>query len=255
MLDKSQLKPLQTSAKTATEIAKFDQLAEEWRKDDGRFKHISEFNRCRVNAIVAQLAQHFALDLELPVPLSGLRILDIGCGAGLVCEGLARLGADVTGIDGSAVNIEVARRNATSQSLSIRYQHCLAEQLATEEVERFDVVLNTEVIEHVDNQQLLTQTCAALLDDDGLLVMATINRTIKSFIIAILGAEYIMRMLPIGTHDWRWFISPGQITDWLRQQGIKSQRAIGVKYNPLTKTWRTSKDISVNYMLFASRRP
>ncbi|MBD1389196.1 bifunctional 2-polyprenyl-6-hydroxyphenol methylase/3-demethylubiquinol 3-O-methyltransferase UbiG [Neiella sp. HB171785] len=253
MLDKSQLKPLSTSAKTASEIAKFDQLAEEWRKQDGRFKQISDFNRCRVNAMVAAISDHFELDRNHSAPLTGLKILDIGCGAGLVCEGLAQLGADVTGIDGSAVNIEVAKRNASSQSLAIDYQHCLAEQLATEATAPFDVVLNTEVIEHVDNQKQLTATCAALTKPDGLLVMATINRTIKSFLVAILGAEYILRMLPVGTHDWHWFVAPSQIANWLQQQGFNQHTAIGVKYNPLTKKWRTSKDTSVNYMLFASR--
>lgn len=251
MLDKSRLTAMPLSTREQNEVAKFDQLANEWRKADGQFKHIHQFNTCRVNSIVDQLTRYFNIDINREKPLRGLAILDVGCGAGLICEALAELGADVTGIDASAVNIQVASQNAAAKRLNINYRQALAEQLLTDK--SYDVVLNTEVIEHVDAQQALVETCAKLTRSRGLMIMATINRTLKSFLVAILGAEYVLRLLPRGTHDWRWFVSPEQIRAWLTPLGIKPYQTIGLSYNLLRKSWRVTSDSSVNYMLFASR--
>lgn len=254
MLNKDRLTSPLASTRQAEEVAKFDQLADEWRKDGGKFKHISAFNRCRVQCIVERLISHFDLDKSSAKPLLGLTILDVGCGAGLVCEGLAELGALVTGIDASAVNIEVAKRNAQAKSLAIDYHQLLAEHLVNpaDQQQAFDVVLNTEVIEHVDDQAGLTDVCARLLAPNGMLVMATLNRTFKSFWVAIVGAEYVLRMLPRGTHDWRWFVKPQQLRQWLHPHGLQQTNLIGVNYNPFSKTWRSGRDSSVNYMLFAA---
>ncbi|MBW8192635.1 bifunctional 2-polyprenyl-6-hydroxyphenol methylase/3-demethylubiquinol 3-O-methyltransferase UbiG [Neiella marina] len=255
MLDKSTLTSSTPSHRQAHEIAKFDQLAEEWRNDNGRFKHISAFNRCRVRCIVERIIDHFQLQSASDKPLAGFNILDVGCGAGLICEALAALGATVTGIDGSETNIEVAKRNASANKLSIDYQHALAEHmLTTRKSACFDVVLNTEVIEHVDDQQTLTNTCASLTHSNGLLVMATLNRTLKSFFVAIIGAEYLLNMLPKGTHDWRWFVRPSQLEQWLQPHQFSTTQLVGLSYNLVTKNWRITDDSSVNYLLFASRQ-
>ncbi|RTR36886.1 bifunctional 2-polyprenyl-6-hydroxyphenol methylase/3-demethylubiquinol 3-O-methyltransferase UbiG [Shewanella canadensis] len=262
MLDKSRLSPSLNSEKksaldTEREIAKFDALANEWRDPKGRFKHVLAFNQTRLIAIEDAIAYHFERDLNQDVPFSDLSLLDIGCGAGLLCEPLAWQGARVSGIDASSHNIALARQHANSNLVTVDYRHCLAESLLTAEdkqindIDQYDVVLNTEVIEHVDDQEALIQTCCQLLKPGGLLIMATLNRTIKSYLIGIIGAEYLMRYLPIGTHDWRFFVTPKEIDDMITPHGLRTVKAEGMSFNPLTKKWKVTNSTDVNYLLYA----
>ncbi|WP_366873827.1 bifunctional 2-polyprenyl-6-hydroxyphenol methylase/3-demethylubiquinol 3-O-methyltransferase UbiG [uncultured Shewanella sp.] len=220
MLDKSRLSPsINKERKSALdrerEIAKFDALAREWRDPNGKFKHVLAFNQTRLIAIEEAIAYHFGRDLNQDVPFTDLSLLDIGCGAGLLCEPLAWQGTKVTGIDASSHNIVLAQQHADSNSVTVDYRHCLAESLLTQvkedKLNQYDIVLNTEVIEHVEDQQALIHTCCQLLKPGGLMIMATLNRTLKSYLVGILGAEYLMRYLPIGTHDWRFFVKPQEI--------------------------------------------
>lgn len=234
-------------AKRDQELARFDEMAQAWWDPDGAFKHVLAFNDARLAVILGMLEQHFS------APLSELRILDIGCGGGLISEALAARGASVTGIDGSEVSIEVAKAHARQSKVKVDYQHKLAEELVDEGWRAFDVVLNTEVIEHVEDQQGLIDTCCTLCNKDGLLVMATLNRTLKSWLFGIVGAEYILRLLPKGTHDWRYFVRPGEMTQMLARHDFQQQSLHGLSFNPFTKQWRESKDTQVNYLLSACR--
>lgn len=252
MLEKTEKQFLKPDAITdPNEIAKFDALAQEWWNPQGKFKRVLAFNEARLTEIKAGIAQHFARDLTSDDPFHGLRVLDIGCGAGLLCEPLAKLGADVTGIDGSEVNIHVATTHSQQEGLKITYRHCLAEEIAG--LDGFDVVLNTEVIEHVYDQEALADTCARLVKPGGILIMATLDRSFKSWIIAIVGAEYILRMLPRGTHDWHFFVKPEELETWLNRSGLKKFRHAGFRYNPVTKVWRVIDVPDVNYMQFYHR--
>ncbi|MPY26346.1 bifunctional 2-polyprenyl-6-hydroxyphenol methylase/3-demethylubiquinol 3-O-methyltransferase UbiG [Shewanella sp. YLB-07] len=255
MLDRSKLTcSHSTGLDTAKEIAKFDRLAEEWRDPKGKFKQVLAFNQTRLIAIEKMIAQHLARDLNNPDPLAGLSLLDIGCGAGLLCEPLAELGADVTGIDASENNILVASQHAKKNYISVNYIHCLASDLEDKaETNRYDIVLNTEVIEHVADQQGLIDTCCKLLKPGGLLVMATLNRTITSYIVGIIGAEYVMRYLPIGTHEWRYFVKPQEISAMLSKQGLETINVTGMTFNPFTKHWSVNQNTRVNYLLFAAK--
>ncbi|RUO22261.1 bifunctional 3-demethylubiquinol 3-O-methyltransferase/2-polyprenyl-6-hydroxyphenol methylase [Aliidiomarina iranensis] len=228
------------------ELAKFDALAEEWWNPTSKFKSVLAFNAVRVDVIIQGICQHFQRDAAKPNALKGIRILDIGCGAGLICEPLAELGAEVTGIDGSEMNIKVATQHAKSSGLSISYQHALAEELDNSQL--FDVVLNTEVIEHVIDQDALVETCANLVAEKGMLVMATLDRTFKSFVVAIIGAEYVLRMLPRGTHNWRFFVKPREMEQKLAQHHFKLFIRRGFAFNPLTRKWRVETKPNVNYM-------
>ncbi|AQS35227.1 3-demethylubiquinone-9 3-methyltransferase [Shewanella psychrophila] len=253
MLDRSKLTSgHSTSLNTAEEIAKFDRLAKEWRDPKGKFKQVLAFNQTRLIAIEKMIAQHLALDLNNPAPLAGLSLLDIGCGAGLLCEPLAELGADVTGIDASEHNILVANQHAKTNHISVNYIHCLASDLE-DKSNRYDIVLNTEVIEHIADQQGLVDTCCRLLKPGGLLVMATLNRTVTSYIVGIIGAEYVMRYLPIGTHEWRFFVKPQEISAMLSKQGLETINVKGMTFNPFTKHWSVNRNTKVNYLLFATK--
>jgi len=181
-----------------------------------------------------------------------LRILDIGCGGGLLCEPLARLGARITGIDAGAEAIAVAQRHAEKSGLSIDYRHASAEELAATG-ERFDVVLAMELIEHVAEPAAFVATAASLLDDGGAMILATLNRTPKAFLQAIVGAEYVLRWLPRGTHNWRKFLRPSELAAMARGGGLSVEEIVGLTYNPLTGTWRIGRDTHVNYMLRASK--
>lgn len=252
MLDKSQLSHLNVGNNVDhDEIARFDKLAQSWWDPNGQYKNVLAFNQHRWQAILQQVQQHFALTDASP-DLSGLKVLDVGCGGGLLCEPFARLGAAVMGVDASEMSIKVARRHAELQNLNIDYRHCLAEQLPDDQM-RFDIVLNTEVIEHVPQQQALIAQCCNLLNPGGLLVLATLNRTFKAYIVAIVGAEYVLRMLPVGTHDWRYFVKPAELQDWLTERHLRVIDRIGMAYNPLSRKWRNTPDLSVNYLLFATR--
>ncbi|WP_076416523.1 bifunctional 2-polyprenyl-6-hydroxyphenol methylase/3-demethylubiquinol 3-O-methyltransferase UbiG [Shewanella sp. UCD-KL12] len=253
MLDRDQLTYSgNTVNKTAKEIAKFDQLAEDWRDPNGKFKHIFKFNQARLSAIEQTISTHFRRDLSSKTALKGLNLLDIGCGAGLLCEPFAQQGADVTGIDGSDQNIRIAKRHAKNKDISINYIHCLADALTNNpNVKQYDIVLNTEVIEHVSDQKALMDTCCQLLKPGGLLVFATLNRTIKSYLVAILGAEYVMRYLPVGTHEWRYFVKPKEISDHIEKHGLHIIKKEGMSFNPLNKQWKITNNTEVNYLLYA----
>jgi 2-polyprenyl-6-hydroxyphenyl methylase/3-demethylubiquinone-9 3-methyltransferase len=236
----------------SAEVEKFSKIAAEWWNPKGKFAVLHVFNPVRLAYIKEQVAARFARDPYRRRPFEGLRVLDIGCGGGLLSEPMARLGAAVTGIDPSERNIVTARVHAGEQDLAIDYRAATAEELATGG-ETFDVILNMEVIEHVAAPEAFVRTCSALLAPGGLIFVATINRTLKSFGLAILGAEYILGWLPKGTHQWEKFITPGELEDWLAASGLARLDRIGVTYNPFAREWRRARDMDVNYMLVAQK--
>ena len=237
-----------------TEIAKFEAMAAEWWDPHGKFKPLHMLNPCRLDYITAQIAAEFDRDLTGPAPFEGLRILDIGCGGGLLSEPMARLGADVVGADPAERNIPVARIHAQQQGLEIDYRATTAEALA-EAGEQFDVVLNMEVVEHVPDPQSFLAACRALLRPGGLMICSTINRNAKSFAMAIVGAEYVMRWLPRGTHEWRRFITPEELYELMGAVGLEPVDRKGFVFNPISWGWSlSSRDLSVNYVT-ASLRP
>jgi 2-polyprenyl-6-hydroxyphenyl methylase/3-demethylubiquinone-9 3-methyltransferase len=230
------------------EVAKFEAMAAEWWDVNGKFKPLHMLNPCRLDYIVAQIGAEYGRDLTGALPFTGLRILDIGCGGGLLAEPMARLGADVLGADAAAANIPVAQIHAEQAGLKIEYRHTTAEALA-EAGEMFDVILNMEVVEHVADPQAFLTTCQALLKPGGLMVCSTINRNAKSFMMAIVGAEYVMRWLPKGTHDWGRFITPDELFGLIRNAGLNAVDRKGFVFNPILWTWSLSdRDLSVNYV-------
>ena len=261
------------------EIEKFEKMAEDWWNPDGPFKPLHALNPLRIQFIRDQLIQHFQRGDPLkPTPLRGLTILDIGCGGGLLCEPMTRLGAMVTGVDAADRNIDIARTHAQRMELSIDYRCAAAEDLAAEGL-AFDVVLNMEVVEHVAEVDLFLNAAARLVRPGGLMIVATLNRTAKSYALAIVGAEYIMRWLPVGTHDWRKFVKPSELARGLRPYGVditdvtgmvynrpselarslrtanmKIETLTGLTYNPLKETWSLNeRDLDVNYIATAIR--
>ncbi len=237
-----------------SEIAKFEAMAAEWWDPNGKFKPLHMLNPCRLDYITRQIAAEFDRDLTASMPFEGLRLLDIGCGGGLLSEPMARLGATVIGADAAEGNLPVARVHAEQSGLTIDYRHTTAEALA-EAGEQFDVVLNMEVVEHVaDPLNYLTAT-RQLLKPGGLQICSTINRNPKSFAMAIVGAEVIMRWLPRGTHEWAKFITPDELFDLLNMAGLTPVDRKGFVFNPLGWSWSISdKDLSVNYVT-ASTKP
>lgn len=230
------------------EIAKFEAMASEWWDPNGKFKPLHMLNPCRLDYITAQIATEFGRDLALPLPFAGLRLLDIGCGGGLLCEPMARLGATVVGADAAPRNIPVAQLHAEQGGLSIDYRHTTAEALA-EAGEAFDVVLNMEVVEHVAEPQSYLTACQQLLKPGGLMVASTLNRNPKSYVVAIIGAEHIMRWLPKGTHEWSKFITPDELFALLEKAGLDPVDRKGFVFNPINWSWSISaRDLSVNYV-------
>lgn len=243
-----------TSTIDPTEIAKFEAMAAEWWNPDGKFRPLHMLNPCRLDYITAQIAAEFGRDLASPAPFEGLRVLDIGCGGGLLAEPMARLGAAVIGADAAERNIPVAQVHAEQQGLDIDYRHTTAEALA-EAGETFDVVLNMEVVEHVADPQAYLTACQKLLKPGGLMICSTINRNPKSFAMAIVGAEYVMRWLPKGTHEWSKFITPDELYAMLQTAGLEPVDRKGFVFNPARWTWGLSdRDLSVNYVT-ASVKP
>ena len=243
-----------TSTIDAAEVAKFEAMAAEWWNPDGKFKPLHMLNPCRLDYITGQIAAEFDRDLTQDQPFAGLRILDIGCGGGLLSEPMARLGADVVGADAAPRNIPVARLHAEQAGLKIDYRHTTAEGLAAAG-EQFDVVLNMEVVEHVADPQAYLTACHALLKPGGLMVCSTLNRNPKSFAMAIIGAEWVMRWLPKGTHDWRKFITPDELYVLLRKAGLDPVDRKGMVFNPLGWSWSLSaRDLSCNYVTTSLRR-
>lgn len=235
------------------EVAKFEAMAEEWWDPQGKFKPLHMLNPCRLDYITAQIIAEFDLDRSQSSPLSGLKLLDIGCGGGLLCEPMARLGATVTGVDAAERNIPIARLHAEKSGLEITYLHGTAEALAAEG-RQFDVILNMEVIEHVASPSDYLDACAALLRPGGLMITSTINRNPKSYMMAILGAEHIMRWLPKGTHEWAKFITPEELFGLLRGAGLTPVDQKGFRFHPLSWSWSLSdRDMSVNYVTAATK--
>ena len=229
-----------------TEIEKFSKLAKEWWNPYGKFKPLHQFNPVRIELIKKKLISHFKLNPKSKKPLENLKILDIGCGGGLLCEPLSRLGGSVTGIDASETNIKVAKLHSREMGLNIKYFHCSPEKLNIKD--KFDIILNMEVVEHVSNIDFFIKSCSELIKKKGLMFVATINKNLKSYFFAILGAEYILRWLPIGTHDWEKFISPKDLEITAKKYDFNINETIGVKFNLLSKKWSESDDTSVNYI-------
>lgn len=236
------------------EVAKFEAMAAEWWDPNGKFKPLHMLNPCRLDYIIDQISAEFDRDRKGTRPFEGLRILDIGCGGGLLCEPMARLGAEVVGVDAAARNIPVAQTHAEQSGLSIEYRHGTAEELVTQG-EAFDVVLNMEVVEHVADPHSYLRACQELLKTKGLMVCSTINRNPKSYVFAIFGAEYVMRWLPKGTHEWSKFITPDELFELIRVAGLEPVDRKGFVFNPVSWQWRLSdRDLSVNYVT-ASIKP
>ncbi|MCD1617360.1 bifunctional 2-polyprenyl-6-hydroxyphenol methylase/3-demethylubiquinol 3-O-methyltransferase UbiG [Salipiger marinus] len=236
-----------------SEVAKFEAMAAEWWNPDGKFKPLHMMNPVRLDYITTQIAGEFDRDLTTEAPFAGLRILDIGCGGGLLCEPMARLGATVVGVDAAPRNIPVAQTHAAQSGLDIDYRHGTAEALA-EAGDQFDVVLNMEVVEHVADPLAYLTACRQLLRPGGLHLCSTINRNAKSFAMAIVGAEWVMRWLPKGTHDWQKFITPDELYELMRQAGLTPVDRKGYVFNPVSWRWSISdRDLSVNYVTAALR--
>ena len=232
------------------EIERFSALADRWWDPAGAFRPLHLLNPIRLAFIRDRVAARFARNPIGPAPLRGLRIIDVGCGGGLLCEPLARLGATVTGIDAAEASIAVAKAHAAESGVAVDYRATDVETLA-DAGGRFDVVVCMEVIEHVADLPAFVDGCARLVAPGGAMALATLNRTAKSFLLAIVGAEYVLRWLPRGTHDWRRFVRPSELSALLRANGLRLDEVTGVVYNPLMGTWNPSPDISANYMVFA----
>lgn len=230
------------------EVAKFEAMAAEWWDPNGKFKPLHMLNPCRLDYITSQIAAEFDRDLKTAKPFTGLRLLDIGCGGGLLAEPMSRLGATVVGADAAAGNIPVAQVHAAQSGLDIDYRNTTAEALAAAG-EQFDVVLNMEVVEHVADPATYLTACQRLLKPGGLHICSTLNRTAKSFAAAIVGAEFIMRWLPKGTHDWNKFITPEELYVLFRDAGLDPVDRKGFVFNPISWTWSLSdRDLAVNYV-------
>ena len=229
------------------EIQKFSKLSEEWWDVDGKFKPLHMFNPIRIEYITEKIKKHFKIKKNKINSLDGLKVLDIGCGGGLITEPMSRLGAKVTGIDASEKNIKIAKMHSKESNLEINYVNASPEKL--KDFETYDVILNLEIVEHVDNVDLYIKSCQKLLKKKGLMFTATLNRSFTSYIKAIIGAEYILRWLPIGTHDWNKFLKPEELENYLTKEKLITQDISGLKFNPFTKRWKKSADLSVNYII------
>lgn len=234
------------------EVDRFSAMAREWWDPAGKFKPLHKFNPVRLTYIREQVCARHGRDPRAERPFAGLRILDIGCGGGLLCEPMARLGAEVVGVDPSERNIEIARLHAAESGLAIDYRASTAEALA-DAGERFDIVLNMEVVEHVADVPLFVNRCAEMVKPGGLMFIATINRTLKALALAIVGAEYVLRWLPRGTHQYERLVRPEELHAALANSAMTVRETVGVFYNPLTDRWDRSRDTDVNYMVLADK--
>ena len=228
------------------EINKFTKIAEEWWNPEGKFKPLHKFNPTRIKYIKENIINHFKKNKKIN-QLKGLKILDIGCGGGLLSEPFARLGANVTGIDASYKNIKVAKIHAKKSKLNINYICCTPENLNSDK--RFDVVLNMEVVEHVEDIDFFMKQSTKFLKKNGLMFVATLNKTLKSYVFAIIGAEYILRWLPIGTHDWNKFVKPEELKKKLDEKNFSTSDIKGLEFNPILQKWKKSNNLSVNYII------
>ena len=233
------------------EIQKFSKLADEWWDVKGKFKPLHMFNPIRIEYITDKIKQHFKLNDKKTNFLKGLNILDIGCGGGLISEPMARLGGSITGIDASEKNIKIAKLHSKKSNLKINYLNNSPEQLSN--FEKFDVILNLEIVEHVENVNLYIQSCYKLLKKDGLMFTATLNRSLISYIKAIIGAEYILRWLPIGTHDWNKFLKPEELEKILSNENFSTLDIKGLEFNPILSKWKKTNNLSVNYIICSTK--
>ena len=237
------------------EIERFSRIAVEWWDPTGKFAPLHRLNPVRLGYIRDRAAAHWQRDPLSGRPLGGLSALDIGCGGGLLSEPMARMGAEVTGVDAASRNIAIAARHAEGQALAIDYRQGTAEALAASGAQ-FDIVVALEIVEHVADVGLFLTSCGRMVKPGGLLFLSTLNRTAKAWALAIAGAEYLLGWLPRGTHDWRKFLKPSEVVNGLRSGGIEAQEIVGVVYSPLSRAWSLSKsDLDVNYMLYGRRLP
>ena len=234
------------------EVARFSAIAAEWWSPTGKFRPLHKFNPVRLAYIKEQVCQHFKLDASKPKPFKGLRILDIGCGGGLLCEPMSRLGAEIVGADASEVNIEVAKIHAQQTGVTVDYRATTSEALAADG-EQFDIILNMEVVEHVANVDLFMASCCEMVKPGGLMFMATINRTAKARMLAIFMAEKVLRWLPVGTHEFEKLVKPEELEKAFAKGGMSLLDESGVTYNPVLDRWSKSKDMDVNYMMLATK--
>ena len=232
------------------EIQKFSNLADQWWDVKGKFRPLHMFNPIRIEYINDKIIEHFSIEKKNNF-LADISILDIGCGGGLISEPMARLGAKVTGIDASEKNIKVAQLHAKQNSLDIEYLNKSPEQL--DQKRKFDIILNLEIVEHVDNVRLYVESCHKLLNKNGLMFTATLNRTLTSYFKAILGAEYILRWLPIGTHDWNKFLKPVELEKYLTESKFNTIEIKGLEFNPIFQKWKRSDNLSVNYIICSTK--
>ena len=235
------------------EIERFSQIADEWWDPQGKFRPLHQLNPVRLTYIRDEICRHFGKNPRQPYPLKDLKVLDIGCGGGLLCEPMTRMGAKVTGVDPAHKTIQAARTHALEMELEIDYRTTRAEELLTAG-EKFDVVVNMEVIEHVPDVPAFVKVTAGLMRTGGLMLASTLNRTVKSYGLAIIGAEYIMRWLPTGTHQWDRFVKPEELKKALLDAGLEGVDLTGMSYNPLNGSWSLGSDMDVNY-LASSRKP
>ena len=233
------------------EIEKFSKLADEWWDVNGKFKPLHMFNPVRIEYILDITTSHFKIDKSKKLPLNNLKILDIGCGGGLISEPMTRLGSKITAIDASSKNISIAKAHAKKSNLNITYLNNVPEDLNAQD--KFDVILNLEVVEHVENLDLYLKSCSKLLKPKGIMFTATLNRTFTSYIKAIVGAEYILKWLPIGTHDWNKFIKPEELEKKITDLDFSIINLTGLSFNPFFKEWKRTEDLSVNYILVAQK--
>ena len=236
-----------------SEIDKFSAMADDWWDPDGKFKPLHQLNETRLKFIRQRSCRHFGRDDDRLDPFDGLSVLDVGCGGGLISEPMARLGGAVTGLDAAPANIEVARLHAAASGLTIDYRCATAEEEA-EAGRQYDLVLALEIIEHVADVGTFLSSLGRVVRPGGALFLSTLNRTTKAFLLAIVGAEYLLRWLPRGTHDWQRFVKPSELTRPLRQNGLKVDALSGLVYNPLADRWHLDeRDLDVNYILFAAK--
>jgi 2-polyprenyl-6-hydroxyphenyl methylase / 3-demethylubiquinone-9 3-methyltransferase len=241
--------PIAASSADPSEIARFNALADEWWKPDGAFKIVHAFNRVRIAKISDRLPVLLGRDAKAAKTLRGLKIIDVGCGAGLVAEPLSQLGAEVLGIDAAKRNVAIAERHARLSGAHVTYRHALPDDCADLEG-AFDVVMSLEVVEHVADLPTFLESLARLVAPGGILLIGTINRSLRSYIKAIIGAEYVLGWLPRGTHDWRKFVTPAELRRCLRRHGLSFAECWGIAFNPLSMRWVVSRDVSTNYLQF-----
>ena len=236
---------MKTTTINKEEIDKFSKIADEWWDPDGKFKPLHAFNPIRIKYIKDNIIKHFKIEKKI-LPLSKVKILDIGCGGGLIAEPMTRLGASVTGIDASEKNIKIAKAHLRKNKLKINYKCASPENFIYKE--KFDVILNLEIVEHVEDLELFIKKSSRLLKKGGLMYVATINKTLKSYLFAIIGAEYVLRWLPIGTHDWEKFVEPSTLISFGEKNFLKLNKIDGMKFDIISNYWKLSEDKSINYI-------